>query len=139
LDPEFDSEPDPFVRGADPDPHQNVADSQHCKKVKRILLRETRIIAVCVILSYFDFEHYYTLLAKANLIFTGKHGIPFQNIVQSEAIIRGDLANVRVGRHCIISSRAVIRLAIRGFQPGGPQVTCSSRLVFSFAARWSLG
>ena len=32
-----------------------------------------------------------------------------QNIVQSEAIIRGDLANVRVGRHCVISSRAVIR------------------------------
>ncbi len=27
-DPELD--PDPLVRGTDPDPHQNVTDPQHC-------------------------------------------------------------------------------------------------------------
>ena len=43
------------------------------------------------------------LCGSQNIILNGK------NIVQSEAIIRGDLANVRVGRHCIISSKAVIR------------------------------
>ena len=41
------------------------------------------------------------LCGSQNIILNGK------NIVQSEAIIRGDLANVRVGRHCVISSKAV--------------------------------
>jgi hypothetical protein len=26
----LDPDPDPLVRGADPDPHQNVTDPQHC-------------------------------------------------------------------------------------------------------------
>ena len=31
-----------------------------------------------------------------------------QTIVQSECIVRGDLANINVGRQCIIGKRAVI-------------------------------
>lgn len=31
-----------------------------------------------------------------------------QTIVQSECIIRGDLANINVGRQCVIGKRAVI-------------------------------
>jgi len=52
------------------------------------------------------------LCGSQNIILNGK------NIVQSEAIIRGDLANVRVGRHCVISSRAVIRPPFKKFSKG---------------------
>ena len=38
--------------------------------------------------------------------------------MQSEAIIRGDLANVRVGRHCVISSKSVIRPPFKKFSKG---------------------
>ncbi len=41
-----------------------------------------------------------------------------KNVVQSEAIIRGDLANVRVGRHCVISAKAVIRPPFKKFSKG---------------------
>ncbi len=52
------------------------------------------------------------LCGSQNIILNGK------NIVQAEAIIRGDLANVRVGRHCVISSRAVIRPPFKKFSKG---------------------
>ena len=52
------------------------------------------------------------LCGSQNIILNGK------NIVQSEAIIRGDLANVRVGRHCVISSKAVIRPPFKKFSKG---------------------
>jgi len=31
-----------------------------------------------------------------------------QTIVQSECIVRGDLANINVGRQCVVGKRAVI-------------------------------
>jgi dynactin-5 len=52
------------------------------------------------------------LCGSQNIILNGK------NIVQSEAIIRGDLANVRVGRHCIISQKSVIRPPFKKFSKG---------------------
>ena len=52
------------------------------------------------------------LCGSQNIILNGK------NIVQSEAIIRGDLANVRVGRHCVISSKSVIRPPFKKFSKG---------------------
>lgn len=39
-------------------------------------------------------------------------------IVQPEAIIRGDLANVKTGRYCIISKEAVIRPPYKKFSKG---------------------
>ncbi|XP_018026694.1 dynactin subunit 5-like [Hyalella azteca] len=39
-------------------------------------------------------------------------------IVLSGAIIRGDLANVRVGRHCFIATKAVIRPPFKKFSKG---------------------
>ncbi|XP_064478998.1 dynactin subunit 5-like isoform X2 [Ornithodoros turicata] len=44
-----------------------------------------------------------------------------QNIVlngKSESIIRGDLANVRIGRHCVISEKSVIRPPFKKFSKG---------------------
>ena len=41
-----------------------------------------------------------------------------QTIVMSDCVIRGDLANVRVGRHCVISRRAVIRPPFKKFSKG---------------------
>ncbi len=52
------------------------------------------------------------LCGSQNIVLNGK------NIVESEAIIRGDLANVRVGRNCIISSKAVIRPPFKKFSKG---------------------
>ncbi len=52
------------------------------------------------------------LCGSQNIILNGK------NIVQADAIIRGDLANVRVGRHCVISSGAVIRPPFKKFSKG---------------------
>nr|CAD7257587.1 unnamed protein product [Timema shepardi]CAD7576438.1 unnamed protein product [Timema californicum] len=52
------------------------------------------------------------LCGSQNIVLGGKV------IVQSDAIIRGDLANVRVGRHCIISKRAVIRPPFKKFSKG---------------------
>lgn len=39
-------------------------------------------------------------------------------IIQSDSIIRGDLANVRTGRYCIISKEAVIRPPYKKFSKG---------------------
>ena len=36
----------------------------------------------------------------------------------TDCVIRGDLANVRIGRHCIISKRAVIRPPFKKFSKG---------------------
>ncbi|XP_076037495.1 dynactin 5, p25 subunit [Oratosquilla oratoria] len=52
------------------------------------------------------------LCGSQNIVLSGKV------IVQIGVIIRGDLANVRVGRHCIISSKAVIRPPFKKFSKG---------------------
>ena len=36
----------------------------------------------------------------------------------SECIVRGDLANVRIGRHCILSKKSVIRPPFKKFSKG---------------------
>ena len=36
----------------------------------------------------------------------------------AECIIRGDLANVRIGRHCIVSRQTVIRPPFKKFSKG---------------------
>ena len=52
------------------------------------------------------------LCGSQNIILNGK------NVVQSEAIIRGDLANVRIGRNCIISAKSIIRPPFKKFSKG---------------------
>ena len=42
----------------------------------------------------------------------------FQTIIQSDCILRGDLANVRIGRQCVISKRTVIRPPFKKFSKG---------------------
>lgn len=44
--------------------------------------------------------------------------LPPQTIVMNDCIIRGDLANVRVGRHCVVKSRSVIRPPFKKFSKG---------------------
>ncbi|MEE6480838.1 hypothetical protein FKM82_012680 [Ascaphus truei] len=39
-------------------------------------------------------------------------------IIMNDCIIRGDLANVRVGRHCVVKSRSVIRPPFKKFSKG---------------------
>ncbi|XP_077489849.1 dynactin 5, p25 subunit isoform X2 [Amblyomma americanum] len=55
-----------------------------------------------------------------NSVLCGSHNIVLngKTIIQSESIIRGDLANVRIGRHCVISSRSVIRPPFKKFSKG---------------------
>lgn len=52
------------------------------------------------------------LCGSQNIVLNGK------TIIMSDCIIRGDLANVRIGRHCIISSKAVIRPPFKKFSKG---------------------
>lgn len=52
------------------------------------------------------------LCGSQNIVLSGKV------IVLNGVIIRGDLANVRVGRHCVISSKAVIRPPFKKFSKG---------------------
>lgn len=52
------------------------------------------------------------LCGSQNIVLHGKV------IVQSDAIIRGDLANVRIGRYCIISKNVVIRPPFKKFSKG---------------------
>jgi len=52
------------------------------------------------------------LCGSQNIVINGK------TIVMNGCVIRGDLANVRIGRHCIISNRAVIRPAFKKFSKG---------------------
>jgi dynactin-5 len=71
------------------------------------------------------------LCGSQNIILQGKV------IVQSEAIIRGDLANVRTGRYCIISKEAVIRPPYKKFSKGywtiQEKKTCNNEFNFSVA------
>lgn len=41
-----------------------------------------------------------------------------QTIIQSDCIIRGDLANVKIGKYCVVSTRAVIRPSFKKFLKG---------------------
>lgn len=52
------------------------------------------------------------LCGSQNIVLNGK------TIIMSECIIRGDLANVRIGRHCVVSKRAVIRPPFKKFSKG---------------------
>lgn len=52
------------------------------------------------------------LCGSQNIVLNGKC------IVQSDSIIRGDLANVRTGRYCIISKNSVIRPPYKKFSKG---------------------
>lgn len=52
------------------------------------------------------------LCGSQNIVLNGKV------IVQSGSIIRGDLANVRTGRYCVISRNAVIRPPCKQFSKG---------------------
>ncbi|XP_014668820.1 PREDICTED: dynactin subunit 5-like [Priapulus caudatus] len=52
------------------------------------------------------------LCGSQNIVINGK------SIVMSECIIRGDLANVRIGRQCIIGTRSVIRPPFKKFSKG---------------------
>lgn len=54
-----------------------------------------------------------SLVAGAqNIVLTGKV------IIQCDAILRGDLANIRTGRYCIISKGVVIRPPFKKFAKG---------------------
>ncbi|GLV35621.1 Dynactin 5 p25 subunit [Carabus blaptoides fortunei] len=52
------------------------------------------------------------LCGSQNIVLNGKV------IIQADAIIRGDLANVRAGRYCIISKNSVIRPPCKKFSKG---------------------
>ena len=52
------------------------------------------------------------LCGSQHIILSGKV------IVLAGVIIRGDLANVRVGRHCVIANKAVIRPPFKKFSKG---------------------
>ena len=52
------------------------------------------------------------LCGSQNIILVGKV------IVQTDAIVRADLANVRTGRYCIISRNSVIRPPYKRFNHG---------------------
>lgn len=52
------------------------------------------------------------LCGSQNIVLHGKV------IVQSGAIVRGDLANVRVGRYCVIGKKAVVRPPFKKFSKG---------------------
>lgn len=41
-----------------------------------------------------------------------------KTIIQSNCIIRGDLANVKIGRHCVIGSESIIRPPFKSFLKG---------------------
>ncbi|KAI8742000.1 dynactin subunit 5 [Biomphalaria glabrata] len=52
------------------------------------------------------------LCGSQNIVINGK------TIVMTGCVIRGDLANVRIGRHCVIGQNAVIRPAFKKFSKG---------------------
>lgn len=52
------------------------------------------------------------LCGSQNIVLNGK------TIIQSDCILRGDLANVRIGRQCVISKRSVIRPPFKKFSKG---------------------
>lgn len=82
---------------------------------------------IALVLNYFIMCDKYTFLCKASgnkvskqTVLCGSQNIVLQGrvIIQPEAIIRGDLANVKVGRYCIISKEAVIRPPYKKFSKG---------------------
>ncbi|XP_022321349.1 dynactin subunit 5-like [Crassostrea virginica] len=52
------------------------------------------------------------LCGSQNIVINGK------TIIMTDCVIRGDLANVRIGRHCVVSRRAVIRPPFKKFSKG---------------------
>jgi dynactin-5 len=52
------------------------------------------------------------LCGSQNIVLNGK------TILQSECIVRGDLANIRVGRQCVIKKRTVLRPPFKKFSKG---------------------
>lgn len=52
------------------------------------------------------------LCGSQNIVINGK------SIIMTDCVIRGDLANVRIGRHCVISRKAVIRPPFKKFSKG---------------------
>nr|VZI48949.1 unnamed protein product [Spirometra erinaceieuropaei] len=52
------------------------------------------------------------LCGSQNIVLNGK------TIIMSDCIIRGDLANIRIGRRCVISESAVVRPAFKKFSKG---------------------
>lgn len=52
------------------------------------------------------------MCGSQNIVLSGKV------VVLEGVVVRGDLANVRVGRHCVVSSRAVIRPPFKKFSKG---------------------
>ncbi|OWF43607.1 dynactin subunit 5-like [Mizuhopecten yessoensis] len=52
------------------------------------------------------------LCGSQNIVINGK------TIIMTDCVIRGDLANVRIGRHCVISRKAVIRPPFKKFSKG---------------------
>ncbi|XP_071797419.1 dynactin subunit 5-like [Asterias amurensis] len=52
------------------------------------------------------------LCGSQNIVLNGK------SIIHSDCIIRGDLANVRIGRSCVIGQRTVIRPPFKKFSKG---------------------
>lgn len=53
-------------------------------------------------------------------VLCGSHNIKLggKTIIQSDCVIRGDLANVEIGRHCVISSGAAIRPPFKRYPKG---------------------
>jgi len=52
------------------------------------------------------------LCGSQNIVLQGKA------IIMADCMIRGDLANVRIGRHCIVSKRTIIRPPFKKFSKG---------------------
>ncbi len=52
------------------------------------------------------------LCGSQNIVINGK------SIVREGVIIRGDLANVRIGRQCVIDKKVVIRPPFKKFSKG---------------------
>ena len=62
-----------------------------------------------------SFDH---LSIKSHRVRQSFYLLQFQTIIQSDCILRGDLANVRIGRQCVISKRSVIRPPFKKFSKG---------------------
>ncbi|ESN97462.1 hypothetical protein HELRODRAFT_157540 [Helobdella robusta] len=52
------------------------------------------------------------LCGSQNIVLNGK------TIIMNNCIIRGDLANVRIGKHCIVGLRTVVRPPFKKFSKG---------------------
>lgn len=52
------------------------------------------------------------LCGSQNIMLSGK------TIIQSDCVIRGDLASVKIGRHCVISPKSIIRPPFKRYPKG---------------------